>query len=194
MHGWQGHHQLKCKPLMYPNADILEFLFATVATIVATLTGLIGAFSTFRLQKIVGEIQLLKGLLLQKQLPNGKIFNDYVKGDSYYLREKIYDLDMDSIFTLEKLVTGNKLETQLNELMLDIDNIKRNQVLHDQIESVSISGFINSLAFVFCSLALLIGTNGLIATGQWLWLILAVYMFAVAYVLRLFIKGLKHLV
>ena len=178
---------------MYPNADILEFLFATVATIVATLTGLLGAFSTFRLQKIVGELQLLKGLLLQKQLPNGKIFNDYVKGDNYYLLEKIYDLDMESIATLKKLVTGNKLETQLNELMLDIDNIKRNQVLHDQIKSVSLGSFTRSLVFVFCSLLLLTGINGLLATGQWLWLILAVYLFAVAYVLRLFIKGLKHL-
>jgi hypothetical protein len=40
-----------------PNADILEFLFATVATIVATVTGLIGAFATFRLQNIRAHIK-----------------------------------------------------------------------------------------------------------------------------------------
>ena len=86
---------------MYPNADILEFLFATVATIIATLTGLIGAFSTFRLQNIIAEIQLLKGLLLDKQLPDGQLFKDYVKGDKYYLLEKIYDTDAESIVVLK---------------------------------------------------------------------------------------------
>ena len=178
---------------MYPNADILEFLFATVATIVATLTGLIGAFSTFKLQKIETEIQLLKGLLIQKELPNGKIFIDYIKGDKYYLLEKIYDLNMESIATLEKLVTDNKLEAQLSELLLDIDNIKRNQILHNKIKSVSLNGFINSLVFVFASLMLLIFAKGLLTTAQWLWVIFCIYMLALAFILRMFIIQLKLL-
>lgn len=72
-----------------PTADVLEFLFATVATIVATLTGLIGAFSTFRLQAISTEIGFLKGFILEKKGTDGKTLNEYIKGDDYYLLEKV---------------------------------------------------------------------------------------------------------
>jgi hypothetical protein len=55
-----------------PTKDILELLFATVATIVASVTGLIGAFSTFRLQNIYREINLSKNIVIHKKSKDGK--------------------------------------------------------------------------------------------------------------------------
>jgi hypothetical protein len=43
-----------------PDSNILAFLFSTIATIVATLTGLIGAFATFKLQKFESKLDFLK--------------------------------------------------------------------------------------------------------------------------------------
>jgi hypothetical protein len=180
---------------MFLNADILEFLFATIATIVATMTGLIGAFSTFRLQNIVKEIDLLKDLLLAKKIQGDISFKDYLKNDNYNLLEKIYDLDLKGIETLENVIQTNQLNKQINEVLLfDINNIKRNQRLHDNTKQLTIRGVTISLFFVFISLVLLIFSNGLLLLGERIWVALALYMSAVAYIFHLFIKQLKQLI
>ena len=178
---------------MFPNADILEFLFATVATIVATLTGLIGAFSTFRLQNFDQEVNFLKGLVMNKKIGNDKSINDFIKGDDYILLEKIYDANMEGVKLLEKVVTDNNLDEQLNELLIDIDNIRRNQILHDRMRALTIRGFTISLSFVLASLILLVFTNGLLLCGQFIWLILFTYLTLVTYILFMFVAELKKL-
>ena len=90
------------------NPDVLEFLFSGVATIVATLTGLIGAFSTFRLQNISAEIGFLKGFVLEKKADNSKTLNEYIKGEDYHLLEKIYDRNLEGVQVLEEVI--EKLE------------------------------------------------------------------------------------
>lgn len=172
---------------MYPNADILEFLFATVAAIVATLTGLIGAFSTFRLQNIDTELNFLKGLVINKKFGDNSCINDYIKGKQYHLLEKIYDLKMDGVILLEKIIKENSLDSQCDELLIDTDNIKRQQLLHDNMKRLTVGGFTNSLLFVFVSLLLLIITNALLQTGPWLWLILTIFMSWFLYALTRFI-------
>jgi hypothetical protein len=178
---------------MYPNADILEFLFATVATIIATLTGLIGAFSTFRLQNIDTEVNFLKGLVLNKKFGNNQSINDFIKGNDYLLLEKIYDSNSKGVKLLEKIVIDNRLDEELNELLIDIDNIRRNQILHDQIKILTIKGFKTSLTFVFVSLILLVFTNGLLLCGQFLWSILFIYLALVTYLFFMFVTQLKKL-
>ena len=178
---------------MYPNADILEFLFATVATIVATVTGLIGAFSTFRLQNIDTEVNFLKGLVINKKFGDESCINDFIKGVHYHLLEKIYDPNLEGVEELEKVVLTNKLNLQSNELLLDIDNIRRNQLLHNKMKTLTMKGFKSALVFVFVSLVLLILTNGLLQSGQFLWLLLTVYLTAVAYIFFHFVKQVKQL-
>ncbi|MEZ7505957.1 hypothetical protein [Flavobacterium sp. Arc2] len=103
-----------------PNADILEFLFATVATIVATVTGLIGAFATFRLQNISSEIGFLKGYVLAKKVDETKTLNDYIKGEYYHLLEKIYDRNLEGISILENVTLKHNLHRNLDDLMTRI--------------------------------------------------------------------------
>lgn len=178
---------------MYPNADILEFLFATTATIVATVTGLIGAFSTFRLQNINAELSLLKGLIINKKFGDNICVNDFIKGKNYHLLERIYNSNIESVNELEKIIIGNNLENYSDELLLDLDNIRRNQLLHDHTKSLTITGFKNALFFVFISLLLLIFSNGLLETGEGLWLILFLYLTGAALIFKQFVKQIKQL-
>jgi len=102
-----------------PNADILEFLFATVATIVATVTGLIGAFATFRSQNISSETGFLKEFVLAEKVANEKTLNDYIKNDDYHLLEKIYYRNLDGVQILKGLIDKRRLHSQFNEFTFD---------------------------------------------------------------------------
>ena len=178
---------------MTPQSDTLQFLFASVATIVATLTGLIGAFSTFRLQNIDTEITFLKGLVLGKKITDNKTIADYLKGDKYHLVEEIYDPNLAGVELLRNVVLDNHLDVHLNELLIDIDNIKRNQLLHEDFKFITIKGFKTSLSFVFVSLLMLVFTPALSIFGHYLWWLLFIYIVSVAYVLILFVKQLAKL-
>ncbi len=178
---------------MFPNADILEFLFATVATIVATLTGLIGAFSTFRLQNIDTEVNFLKGLVINKKFANDQTINDFIKGEKYYLLEKIYDPNLEGIELLRNLVIDNHLDKKLNELLIDIDNIQRNQVLHDQMRVLTVRSFAISMCFVVMSLVLLVFTNALLMTGNLLWVLLTIYLLLFCLILFQFLQQIKKM-
>lgn len=102
---------------------------------------------------------------------------------------------MDGVELSRKVVIDNRLDEKLNELLIDIDidNLRRNQILHDQIKVLTIKGFTTSLIFVFISLVLLVLTNGLLSCGHYLWVLLFVYLTIVAYVLFLFVNQLRKL-
>ena len=178
---------------MYPTEDILAFLFATVATIVATLTGLIGAFSTFRLQESNREINLLKDIVLKKSVGDKQRLIDVIKAYNYASLEKIYDRNLESTELLKQAVLQGTPLVYHNELLLDIDNIRRNQLIHDQKQTLTLSGFKTSLGFVFLSLLLLAITNTLLLLSAYLWLVLLVFLAVVSYSLWLFAHQLKQL-
>lgn len=125
---------------------VLSFLFATVATIVATLTGLIGAFSTFRLQESNREINLLKELVLRKPVGTHQILVDVIKAYQYEALEKIYDRNLESVELLRQAVLQGTPLVYHGELLADIDNIRRNQIIHDQKKHLMLTGFKRRLA------------------------------------------------
>ena len=176
-----------------PNADILEFLFATVATIVATVTGLIGAFATFRLQNINSEIGFLKGFVLQKKVAENKTLNDYIKGNDYHLLEKIYDRNLNGIELLEKVISKNNLHNQLDELKFDVQNIRHNQIQYDIIKKMTIRSFGFSLCFVFTNLILLLFTTEIVQLNKfYFWCI--IYYSIIALLFFQFIRQVKELI
>lgn len=176
-----------------PNADILEFLFATVATIVATVTGLIGAFATFRLQNISSEIGFLKGFVLAKKVAENKILNDYIKGEDYHLLEKIYDRNLEGISLLENIISKNNLHNQLNELKFDLQNIRHNQIQYDTIKKMTIRSFGLSLCFVFANLILLLLTVEILQLNKfYFWGIL--YFSIIAILFLQFVRQIKVLI
>ena len=175
-----------------PSKDILEILFATVATIVATVTGLIGAFSTFRLQNINREVNLLKDIAIHKKTVDGQTIFDLIKKKEYNSLEKIYDRDLAGANLLKQIVVESVLNT--NELLIDIDNITRNQQQHDHIKQLTIKGSRTSLMFVFLSLFLLVLTNLLLVFSQALWFVLIIYLSLTGYIFFLFVNQLKKLI
>ena len=177
-----------------PGKETLELLFATVATIVATVTGLIGAFSTFRLQNINREVNLLKDIVIHKKAKDEHTIFDLIKGKDYNLLEKIYDRDLQGVNLLKQIIVESDFSININELIIDIDNIKRNQILHDNIKNLTISGFRTSLIFVFLSLLLLISTNFLIMLNQSLWLVLIVFLSLTGYIFFLLLNQLRKLI
>ncbi|MEP7198100.1 MAG: hypothetical protein ABI851_16400 [Saprospiraceae bacterium] len=176
-----------------PNADILEFLFATVATIVATVTGLIGAFATFRLQNISTEIGFLKGFILAKKVANEKTLNDYIKGDDYHLLEKIYDRNLQGVRILKEVIDKHQLHYRLNEFTFDLQNTEHNQIQYDTIKKMTIRSFGLSLCFVFANLILLLLTTEILELPKfYFWGIL--YYSIVAVLFGQFVRQVKELI
>ena len=141
------------------SADALYFVFATIATIVATLTGLIGAFSTFRLQDSAREINLLKNIVLKRKVGNEEVLLDLIKRKDYSAVEQIYDRTMAGADLLKKFIEANISIENTTEILLDIDNIRRNQILYEQKKKLTLNGFIFSLIFVLLSVLLLLFTD-----------------------------------
>ena len=186
------------QPLLPPRymqltENVLTFLLATVATIVATLTGLIGAFSTFRLQESNREINLLKDLVLIKPVGANQVLVDVVKAYNYASLEKVYDRTLESVELLRQAVIHETSSAYHEELLADIDNIRRNQVIHDQKKDLTLAGFQTSLVFVFVSLLPLALTNLLLVLGSYVWPLIGIYLAAVWYCLWLFTDQLKKL-
>ena len=173
-------------------ADVLEFLFATVATIVATLTGLIGAFSTFRLQAISTEIGFLKGFLLEKKDHHGKKLNDYIKGDAYHLLEKVYDRTMNAVDLLNRILEQHGLHEAQTEFRFDVQNIRRNQQRYDTIKQQTSIVFMRSLGFVWLSLFFLLFTSSLLMS-PYLWGISFAYLLLTGLVFWQFIRQVNEL-
>ena len=95
---------------------------------------------------------------------------------------------------LKQIVADNGLENQLNELIIDIGNISQNQMRHDKMKLLTVSVFVKSLVFTCISLLLLVFVNGLMQTGQILWIILTAYFAMVVYTLHQFVLQLKKLI
>src|SRR6476469_2042503 len=83
---------------------ILASLFSTIAAIVATLTGLIGAFATFRLQRMDAKLDFLKDYVLHKEIPGEKTLNQKLRHIDYRHIEKIYLHNIDAVFLLKDIV------------------------------------------------------------------------------------------
>ncbi len=137
-----------------PDSNILAFLFSTVAVLVATLTGLIGAFSTFRLQRMDAKLDFLKDYLLHKEVSNAKTFNQKLRETGYTDIEKIYRHDMAAVLLLHQLVEELDYHQHTEEYEHDILNIRRHQKVSDQVRKLTKGNFIFSLGFVLISVVL----------------------------------------
>ncbi len=176
-----------------PNADILYFLFSATATIIATLTGLIGVFSTFRLQNINVEISLLKDIILNRKLDGDTSLNEYITKESYHLLEKIYDRNIAGIDLLDEVIKKNNVGQKANEFEYDVSNLRTNQKSYDTIKGMSIRSFALSLIFVLGSLILLVFTNSFLNVHGFYWYI-AVYFVLIAILLLLYVIQIAKLI
>jgi hypothetical protein len=145
-----------------PNLSTLEFFFSTVATIVASLTGLIGVFATFRLQNISAEIRHLKQSILEKKIEDLKTLNDYIKGENYHLLEKIYERNFSGIDILKSAIEQNELHLKINEFAFDLENLSNNQHLYQKIKVMTVTIFVICLAFVFANLGFLLFASSIL--------------------------------
>ena len=174
-----------------PTADILYFLFSATATIIATLTGLLGVFSTFRLQNINTEISLLKDLILNRKMDGLTSLNDFIAQENYHLLEKVYDRNNEGIDLLEKIIHKNNLSEPSNEY--DLSNLRNNQKNYDTIKGMTIRSFALSLIFVLASLILLVYANSLISLNGLFWYI-ALYFLLIGILLILYVKQIAKLI
>ena len=174
-----------------PNAEILYFLFSATATIIATLTGLLGVFSTFRLQNITAEISLLKDLILFRKMDGVTSLNEFIARENYHLLEKIYDRNNAGIDLLEETIQQNNLVEASNEY--DLSNLRTNQKSYDTIKGMTIRSFALSLVFVFASLILLVFANSFLSLQGFFWYT-AIYFLLIGTLLFLYIKQIAKLI
>ena len=173
------------------NAEILYFLFSATATIIATLTGLLGVFSTFRLQNINEEISLLKDLILNRKMDGLTSLNEYIAGENYHLLEKIYDRNNAGIDLLEEIIQQNNVSEAANEY--DLSNLRTNQKSYDTIKGMTIRSFALSLVFVLGSLILLVFANSFLKLQGFYWYT-AIYFVLIAILLALYVKQIAKLI
>lgn len=174
-----------------PNAEILYFLFSATATIIATLTGLLGVFSTFRLQNINGEINLLKDIILNRKMDGLTSLSEYIARANYHLLEKIYDRNNAGIDLLEEIIQQNNLIEASNEY--DLSNLRTNQKSYDTIKRMTIRSFALSLIFVFVSLILLVFANSFLSLQGFFWYT-AIYFLLIGILIFLYIKQIAKLI
>ncbi|WP_462266900.1 hypothetical protein [Mucilaginibacter sp.] len=174
-----------------PNAEILYFLFSAAATIIATLTGLLGVFSTFRLQNINEEISLLKDLILNRKMNGLTSLNEYIARENYHLLEKIYDRNNAGINLLKEIIQKNNLGEASNKY--DLNNLRTNQKSYDAIKGMTIKSFALSLIFVFASLILLVYTNSFLNLQGFFWYTFIYFLF-IGILFFLYIKQIARLI
>ncbi len=107
-----------------PTTDILYFLFSATATIIATLTGLLGVLLTFRLQNIDDEITMLKDLVLNSKIKGQKSIGEIIAGGNYHQLEKIYDRNVAGIDLLGHTILNHDLKNSRNKY--DLSNLRSN--------------------------------------------------------------------
>ena len=174
-----------------PNAEILYFLFSATATIIATLTGLLGVFSTFRLQNINEEISLLKDLILNRKIDGLTSLSEYISRENYHLLEKIYDRNNAGIDLLEETIQQNNLDEASNEY--DLSNLRTNQKSYDTIKGMTIRSFALSLVFVLGSLILLVFANSFLNLQGFYWYT-SIYFLLIGILLFLYVKQIAKLI
>lgn len=176
-----------------PDSNILAFLFSTVAVLVATLTGLIGGFATFRLQRIDAKLDFLKDYILHKEITNDKPLNEKIRDTGYRHIEKLYRHNMEAVTLLLQLVNELDYHQHSEEYNHDINNITNHQRRYDKIKKLTIRDFFLSLAFVFISLCLLLFTNAVLVSS-FLWVILIAFFITALIILYQFTLQVKTLI
>ncbi len=174
-----------------PTADILYFLFSATATIIATLTGLLGVFSTFRLQNIDVEITMLKDLVLNRKMDGLTSLSEFIADENYHRLEKIYDRNEAGIDLLEQSILNNNLNEILNKY--DLSNLRSNQKSYDTIKAMTIRSFALSLVFVIGSLLLLVFANWFISLQGFYWYI-TIYFMLIGILLLLYVIQIAKLI
>src|SRR3954464_12248687 len=169
---------------------ILSILFSTIAAIVATLTGLIGGFATFRLQRMDAKLDFLKDYLLHKEVSGTKTLNQKLRDAEYRHIENIYLHNMEAVTLLKNIVEDFEYHRHSEEYTHDINNIERHQRKYDKIKKVTARDFLLSMSFVFVTLAMLLVTNA-ISTFSFKWLFLIVFFLLAALIFYGFISQVK---
>jgi len=175
------------------NDTILSILFSTIAAIVATLTGLIGGFATFRLQRMDAKLDFLKDYLLHKEVRGTKTLNQKLRDAEYRHIEKIYLHNMEAVTLLKNIVEDFEYHRHSEEYTHDINNIERHQRKYDKIKKVTARDFLLSMSFVFVTLAMLLVTSA-ISTFSFKWLFLIVFFLLAALIFYGFISQVKTLI
>ena len=176
-----------------PNAEILYFLFSATATIIATLTGLLGVFSTFRLQNINEEINLLKDLVLNRKMDGLTPLSEHIARQNYHLLEKVYDRNIAGIDLLHSIIDSQDLGERTNEFKYDLSNIRTNQESYDTIKGMTIRSFALSLIFVLGSLVILVFANSFLGLAGFYWY-LGIYFLLIAILLSLYVVQIAKLI
>jgi hypothetical protein len=176
-----------------PDNTILIVLFSTVAAIVSTLTGLIGAFATFRLQRMDAKLDFLKDYLLHKELPGAKTFNQKLRDTGYSQIERIYLHNAGAIDLLYGLVEELDYHQHTEEYGHDLMNIRKHQQASDRVRKMTRKNFGVSLGFVLTSIVLLVFSNKL-ALSSCIWIVLTVFFIMLVMVFRAYIIQVKSLI
>jgi hypothetical protein len=179
--------------LKMPDSNILTILFSSVAAMVATLTGLIGGFATFRLQRMDAKLDFLKDYVLHKEIDNDKTLNQKLKDTGYHEIEKIYLHNAGAVTLLKSLIHELDYHRHSYEYEHDLQNITKHQLQHDKIRNRTFNDFFFSLAFVFVSLCLLLFTNAIVSSSLF-WPILIIFFILTAFVFYKFIIQVKNLI
>jgi hypothetical protein len=175
------------------DSTLLSLLFSTVAAIVATLTGLIGGFATFRLQRMDAKLDFLKDYVLHKDVRGDKTLNQKLRDVEYRHIEKIYLHNMDAVKTLQLAIEELGYHKYTKEYKHDIANIARHQSKYDKIRKYTKRDFFLSMAFVFISLILIFFTKAILPL-HYLWLILTVFFLFVGVIFYEFVRQVKTLI
>lgn len=176
-----------------PDSNILAFLFSTVAALVATLTGLIGGFATFRLQRMDAKLDFLKDHLLHKRVRGDQTLNEQLRNTGYQQIERIYLHNIAAVSLLKELINELDYHRHSEEYNHDIENISKHQLLYDNIKKHTFKDFTFSLFFVFISLWMLLFTNALFVSDL-LWPVLFLFFLCVTIVFYKFIAQVKNLI
>lgn len=175
-----------------PNVDILVVLFSTISAIVATLTGLIGAFATFKIQRIEAKLDFLKDYTLHKELDEEKSLNHKIREHHYLSIRHIYMHNLEAIQVLKNCIDELDYHNHSEEYHFDLENITNFQTQYDAIRNLTKDEFTKSLVFVFINLLILLFANFLLDTGYWKGFMVADFII-LAYIFSLFIKQIKLL-
>jgi hypothetical protein len=175
------------------DSNALYYFFSTSAQVIATIAGLIGAFSVFRLGNINEEINLLKLLALDREFLPEKTLKKTFVGENYYNLEKVFDLDFHSIEVLRNLIEKETEGLFAIDYACDLENIKNNLKLYVNIKKANAQMFTYSMALIFISLISVLATNYL-ASQNSIYLILGFYLMLLAILFWLFITQIKTLI
>lgn len=175
-----------------PNVDILIVLFSTIAVIVASLTGLIGAFATFKLQKIETKLDFLKDYTLHKELDEEKTLNHKIRKFHYLSIRHIYVHNLEAVRILKNCIEELDYHNHSEEYHFDLENITNFQLQYDAIRNLTKDEFAKSLLFVIINLLGLLFANFLLESGFWKVFIIVDFI-VFGYIFSLFVKQIKLL-